>query len=73
MVPDLKESENLECLTDGQMSTSLGFTPAIVAAVDPDAVGTQRDKREWTVWILLALFFVACGEAAWAWHCGRAK
>jgi len=73
VVPDLKESENLECLTDGQVSTALGFTPAIVAAVDPDAAGMQRDKREWTVWILLALFFVACGEAAWAWHCGRAK
>jgi hypothetical protein len=73
VVPDLKESENLECLTDGQVSAALGFSPAIVAAVDPDAVGQQRNKREWTVWILLALFFVACGEAAWAWHCGRAK
>jgi len=73
VVPDLKESENLECLTDGQVSAALGFSPAIVAAVDPDAVGQQRNKREWTVWILLALFFVACAEAAWAWHCGRAK
>lgn len=73
VIPDLKESENLECMTDAQVGTSLGFTPVIVAATNPEDVGTQRNKRELTVWLLLALFVVACAEAAWAWHCGRAK
>ena len=35
-------------------------------------LAAERNRREWTVWVLLALFGIACVEAAWAWFCGKA-
>lgn len=71
---DLLESENLELLSDAEAAELLGFRPVLMLA-GPDAAGdlaTERGRREWTVWVLLALFAVAIGESAWAWFCGKA-
>ena len=74
LVPDLRESESLEALDDGQIDAQLGFKPAhLTAGSDPGTFsGNERSKREWTVWVLLAVLCVAFGETAWAWLCGRA-
>ena len=72
--PDLRESENLEVLSDAEAAELLGFRPVLILA-GPDsaeALTTERSKREWTVWVLLGLFAVAVGESAWAWFCGKA-
>jgi Aerotolerance regulator N-terminal/von Willebrand factor type A domain/CARDB len=74
VTPDLRESENLESLTDAEAEELLGFKPVLLMA-GPNAatelVG-ERSKREWTVWVLFGLFLVALGEAFWAWFCGKA-
>lgn len=74
VVPDLRESANLETLPERALNERLGFTPvhmnldgrASVAAV------TERTNREWTRWLLLAVLGLAAGEAILAWFCGRA-
>jgi len=40
---------------------------------DDTLVGSERDRRELTVYILMVLFAIACVECGWAWRCGRAK
>ncbi|OWK46708.1 BatA domain-containing protein [Fimbriiglobus ruber] len=74
VVPDLRESDNLDSLNDAEAEQVIGFKPVLVlAGVDGDnALTSERNRREWTIWVLLGLFFVACGEAGWAWVCGRA-
>lgn len=72
--PDLRESENLEVLSDAEATELLGFRPVLILA-GPDSAAeltTERGKREWTVWVLLGLFAVAVGESLWAWFCGKA-
>lgn len=73
VVPDLRESDNLELLTDDEAEAKLGVRPVLTAGGgEAETIGQIRAQREWTVWVLLALFAFACGEAAWAWFCGRA-
>ena len=70
----LRETENLDALTDMEAEQVLGFRPVLVlAGTDAGAtLAAERNRREWTVWVLLGLFLVASGEAAWAWFCGKA-
>ena len=71
--PDLRESDNLDVLSDGEVETKLGFRPVLTAAgKETETVGLLRSTNELTPVFLLLLFAVACGEAAWAWYCGRA-
>ncbi len=72
--PDLRESENLEVMSDAEATELLGFRPVLILAGpdSADAMATERGKREWTVWVLLGLFAVAVGESLWAWFCGKA-
>jgi Aerotolerance regulator N-terminal/von Willebrand factor type A domain len=74
LVPDLKESESLEPITDDQIDELLGFKPIhlTVGAEADQFVGTERSRREWTTWLLAALLIFAIGEMLWAWACGRA-
>lgn len=74
VAPDLRESEALAVLSDGEAEELLGFKPVLLlAGVDGDSgLATERSRREWTVWVLLLLFVVAVGEAGWAWRCGKA-
>ena len=72
--PDLRETENLDPITDGELEKMLGFKPTIIqaGAGTETAVRDRRTRGEWTEWVLLALLFLLVGEATWAWFCGRA-
>lgn len=72
--PDLRETDNLDTLTDAECEQAIGFRPVlVVAGADGNAtLIDERNRREWTVWVLLLLFFAACGEAVFAWVCGKA-
>ena len=72
--PDLRESESLDVLSDAEATELLGFRPVLILAGpdSADELTTERGKREWTVWVLLAVFAVAVGESLWAWFCGKA-
>ncbi len=72
--PDLRESDDLTSLSDGEVEQLLGFKPVFLIAGtgSDDSLVNERSKREWTIWILLALFAFAVGESVWGWYCGRA-
>jgi hypothetical protein len=74
VVPDLRESANLETLSNEQLNEQLGFRPIhVIAGTDPNSYsGVERAGREWTPWILTAVLILAVGEALLAWVCGRA-
>jgi hypothetical protein len=72
-VPDLRESEDLETLSDAQVDERLGFEPHHLTAGEDLGVfsGTERLKREWTLWVLLAVLLIVLFETGLAWYCGR--
>ncbi len=73
VAPDLRETENLDALTDPEAEEILGFKLVLMLA-GPDTsreLTTERSRREWTVWVLVLLFCVAVGEAFGAWFCGK--
>ena len=72
--PDLRETENLDAISDGDLEKMLGFRPTVISAGagTESAVRERRTPREWTEWLLLALLVLIVGEATWAWFCGRA-
>jgi hypothetical protein len=74
VAPDLKETDDLSSLTDSEIEQRLGFQPVFLKAGTgaEGEIATERDRREWTVWVLLGVFVVACGESIWAWICGKA-
>jgi hypothetical protein len=74
VAPDLRESANLDSLTDPEAEQVLGFRPVLVLAGAEAAqtLAAERSRREWTVWILLVLFLFAAIETGWAWFCGKA-
>lgn len=71
--PDLRESVDLNVMSDRDIETALGFSPVFLQAGTgaETAIASERSRREWTVWVLALLFIVASGEAVWAWLCGR--
>jgi hypothetical protein len=73
-VPDLRESENLDTLSDDQIDEQIGFHPVhLKTGFEGSAfTGTERSRNEWTTWVLTALLLFALGETLWAWFCGRA-
>jgi Aerotolerance regulator N-terminal/von Willebrand factor type A domain/CARDB len=73
-VPDLRESENLDTLSDEQIDEQLGFQPVhLKTGFEGSAfTGAERSRNEWTTWVLAALLLFALGETLWAWFCGRA-
>jgi hypothetical protein len=73
-VPDLREADDLTTFSDAQLDERLGFRPIHLTA---DAEGEQssvadRLNREWTTWLLWAVFALVVGESLLAWFCGRA-
>ena len=74
VAPDLRESDDLTSLTDDEVEQAVGFDPLVVLAGDGAGgeLASQRSRREWTIWLFLALFALAAAEATWAWVCGRA-
>lgn len=73
VTPDLRESEDLEAFSDAQIDERLGFSPHHITAGDDPAVfaGTERLKREWTLWVLMAVLLIVAFETVLAWYCGR--
>jgi hypothetical protein len=73
--PDLRETKDLSVLADGEVEKALGFRPTIIAAGagTESAVRDRRTRGEWTEYVLLALFVLLVGEAAWACFCGKAR
>jgi hypothetical protein len=73
VIPDLDESLDLTQLTDRQLDESLGFTPIHITAGEPQGVsmGSDRQNREWTTLVLLAVLGLVVFEIAAAWWCGR--
>ena len=74
VAPDPRESDDLTCLSEPEIEQRLGFRPVFLKAETgaETEIKTERDRREWTVWVLLLLFTLACGESIWAWICGKA-
>ncbi len=74
VAPDLRETDDLTSMTDGEVEQFLGFKPVFLQAnsANEQGIANERSKREWTVWVLLALFFFVVGESFWAWYCGKA-
>jgi hypothetical protein len=71
VTPDLRESVDLGGLSEEDIKKPLGFTPTFVVA-GSEFKEVARDTREWTVWLLFVVLFVAIGESLLAWLCGRA-
>jgi hypothetical protein len=73
VTPDLRESENLEALSDEQIDSKLGFPVVhVIAGSNSEQYGgLERTNREWTLWVLLLVLGVAVSESALAWYCGR--
>jgi hypothetical protein len=73
VVPDLRESEDLESLSDEQLDERLGFQPIhLTAGQQGGSIGVERINREWTLWILALVLGLALFESVLAWWCGRA-
>lgn len=75
VIPDLRESDDLESLQDGQIDERLGFRPIHVTAGESATTFSEveRVNREWTTWLLLAVLFLALAEPLLAWWCGRGQ
>lgn len=75
VVPDLRESEDLEALSNEQIDERLGFRPIHVTAGDSPVTFSEVERlnREWTLWLLLGVLGLALGESLLAWWCGRAR
>lgn len=75
VVPDLRESEDLESLTDEQIDERLAFRPIHVTAGESASTFSEVERlnREWTLWILLAVLVLAVSESLLAWWCGRGR
>ncbi len=73
VTPNLNESENLEAMTERQLDERLGFAVHhLIAGDDPSIFeGAERLKREWTLWLLLAVLLLVLFESLLAWYCGR--
>jgi hypothetical protein len=74
VTPDLRDSVKLDLMSDAEIEEILGFKPVIVLAgsESQNTFADQRNRREWTVWVLMLLFVVVVGESFWAWFCGKA-
>ena len=72
VVPDLRETENLESMKEEEIDQVVGFKPTHMNLGEGfRGYAEERSRREWTIWILLAMFIFACLETLWAWFCGR--
>jgi hypothetical protein len=73
VAPDLRETENLESLSDQQIDEQLGFQAIHwTAGQGGGALSSERFTREWTMWLLAGVLGLVLFETALAWFCGRA-
>lgn len=73
VLPDLRETEDLEYLLPAQIDTRLGFAARHTSAAEDGTpfTGAERLRREWTPWLLGLLLAVVVGEMVFAWYCGK--
>jgi hypothetical protein len=73
VAPDPRESEDLTSLSNDEIDSLLGFKPVhITAGAEGMRSGSaDRLNREWTLWLLTAVLFLALGETVLAYWCGR--
>ncbi|MFO0843880.1 MAG: BatA domain-containing protein [Gemmataceae bacterium] len=73
VVPQLRETEEMEALTSEQIDRRLGFAAHHATAGDDGSVfsGAARLRREWTPWLLGVLLVAVVAEMVFAWYCGR--
>jgi hypothetical protein len=73
VVPDLRETEEAESLSAGQIDKRLGFAAFHATAGDDGSAfsGAERLRREWTPWLLGLLLVGVVVEMVFAWYCGR--
>ncbi|HVR87556.1 MAG TPA: hypothetical protein VMU54_24735, partial [Planctomycetota bacterium] len=73
VTPDLRESEDLTALTDREIDERLGFGVTHVTAGDDLSAlsGSERLKREWSLWILSLVAVIVGVETVLAWYCGK--
>jgi len=71
---DLRESADLQTLSDAEIDRQLGFAPVHVTAKEEEQAvfAAERTNREWTPWLLWVVLTLAVGESLLAWFCGRA-
>ncbi len=69
----LRESENLESLTDAQLDKTFGF-PVVHWNAEQTASLTRSEQftKDWTFWFLVGVMVLVLGEAVLAWACGQA-
>jgi len=73
VAPDLRETENLETMSDQEIDQQLGFQAIHwTAGQSGGALSSERFSREWTVWLLGAVLALVLCETALAWFCGKA-
>jgi hypothetical protein len=74
IAPDLRESANLEAMSESDINKQLGFTPTHLTVKDNEELdfAGERTNREWTIWLLVLVLLLALAEVALAWLCGRA-
>ncbi len=73
VIPDLRETEDLQSLSDAQLDERLGFTPIhLTAGAEASETAADRLNREWTLWLLTSLLVLLLCEGVLAWWCGRA-
>ena len=74
VIPDLRESENLDSLTAEQLDERLGFRAIHVVAGESSTTFSEveRFNREWTMWVLALVLLVFLCEGLLAWWCGKA-
>lgn len=73
VTPDLRESEDLDPFSDRELDERLGCKINHITAGEDLGVysGSERLKREWTLWLLGAVLAVVAFETVLAWYCGR--
>ena len=73
VTPDLRESEDMQTLSSKEIDDRIGFPAVhIVAGEEVASTGAERLNREWTVWVLLAVFILLLVTVAFAWWCSKA-
>jgi len=73
VAPDLRESADLQTLSDDEIDRQLGFATVHVTVKEeePARFAAERTNREWTTSLLWVVLGLAMGESLLAWFCGR--
>jgi hypothetical protein len=72
VTPDLRESADLDSLSDREIDELLGFQPIhLTAGREAESLASDRLSHEWTTWLLAVVLGLVVLETAFAWICGR--